>query len=282
MRISFSKYEGLGNDFILVDADVPGAAELDPPTVVALCDRHLGIGADGVIVTGVREGRAFMRVHNADGSIPAMCGNGIRCVALHLVRTGKVAERVFVVDTDAGPHRCRLVGSGDRASVEVEMRVPTLDPAAVPVDAPAPLVDAPLTVGGESLRLTAVSMGNPHAVTFDDVGDRRLALGPALGRDPRFPEGVNVGFARLDRAGKVVLHVWERGAGWTRACGTGACAAAVAAVETGRMPRGQPQTIELPGGALTITVQAPGAPVRMDGPARHVFDGEVELGGVAP
>ncbi|MFW5875841.1 MAG: diaminopimelate epimerase [Myxococcota bacterium] len=282
MRLQFAKYEGLGNDFVLIDAESPSDVVLDGPQMVALCDRHLGVGADGVILTGVREGRPFMRVHNADGSTPEMCGNGIRCVALHLVRTGRVPERQFFIDTDAGPHHCKVVPSEETATVEVRMRPATLVPSEVPVLAEAPVVDAPMEFDGAEVRVTAVSMGNPHAVVFDDVGDRRRALGPRIETDPRFPARANVGFAHLDREGGLTLHVWERGAGWTRACGTGACAAAVAAVETGRIPRGEPIAVKLPGGTLTITVPAPGEPVRMDGPARHVFDGSMTLGGSLP
>ncbi|MFW6050699.1 MAG: diaminopimelate epimerase [Myxococcota bacterium] len=280
MRLAFAKYEGLGNDFLVVDADEPAAGALSAARAAALCDRHQGVGGDGVIVFGVREGRPFMRVHNADGSVPEMCGNGIRCVALHLVREGRVQARAFDIDTDAGPHHCTVLGSGPAAAVTVRMRPPSLEPRQVPVVADTPVVDAPIDVDGTSLRITAVSMGNPHAVTFDEVGERRLSLGPALEGDPRFPARTNVGFARLDREGGMTLHVWERGAGWTRACGTGACAAAVAAVETGRLERGQPIPVKLPGGTLTITAFGPGEPVQMDGPARHVFDGRVELEGL--
>lgn len=268
----FAKYEGLGNDFVVVDG-----VEVTEAQAVALCDRHLGVGADGVLMVGMHGGRPSMRVINADGSQPEMCGNGLRCVAIHLSRTGALAERDFEVDTGAGPHRCRILADG---RVEVEMAVPTLDPDRVPVRADSPLVDAPFDVDGSTLRVTAVSLGNPHAVTFDDVSEeRRFVLGPRIETDPRFPNRVNVGFARVAADGGIDLHVWERGAGWTRACGTGACAAAVAAVETARVPRGQPVPVRLPGGPLTIVVDAPGRPVRMTGPARHVFDGEVDLGG---
>jgi diaminopimelate epimerase len=265
----FAKYEGLGNDFVLVDGiDVSGAQ------AVALCDRHRGVGADGVIVVGVRDGRPAMRVINADGSLPEMCGNGLRCVALHLVRSRAVPRGELDVETDAGPHRCRVL---DDDLVEVRMAVPSLDPGSVPVRAEGPLVDAPFEVGGETLRVTTVSMGNPHVVTFDDVGDRRLVLGPCIETDPRFPSRTNVGFARPSIGGGLELTVWERGAGWTRACWTVACAAAVAAVETGRLPRGEPLRVHLPGGTLTVRVDAPGSPVWMTGPARHVFDGQLDL-----
>ena len=268
--LAFEKWEGLGNDFLIVRA---GAA-LDPAVVAALCDRHRGVGGDGVLEVGVDGMRPFMRVINADGTSPQMCGNGLRCVARYLVDRGLVDRSSFEVDTDAGPHAVEV----DGALVEVAMRPASLVPAELPLAAAEPWIDAPIEVAGQALRVTAVSMGNPHAVLFDPL-DRatRDRVGPALERDPRFPERVNVGFATLAPDG-LDLAVWERGVGWTQACGTGACAAAVAAVETGRAERGAPLTVRLPGGPLTIAVGEPAAPVRMTGPARHVFSGEVPLG----
>jgi len=219
-----------------------------------------------------------MRILNADGSEPEMCGNGLRCVALHLVRTGIVTDRSFDVDTAAGLHRCEVLDAGDVGHVEVDMRVPSLEPADVPVDSPTRLVDAPLSFDGFTVRVTAVSMGNPHVVTFDAVGDdARRELAPRIDGDRRFAERVNVGFAKVAGENDLELAVFERGVGWTRACGTGACAAAVAAVETGRAQRHRPIAVELPGGRLVVRVGERGERVRMTGPARHVFDGELEL-----
>jgi diaminopimelate epimerase len=200
-----------------------------------------------------------------------MCGNGIRCVALHLHRAG--AEPTMVIDTGAGPHRCEVRVQGRTSLVEVAMRPGTLVPERVPVLAKTPLIDAPFEIAGRTLRLTAVSMGNPHAVSFDEVGEQRLLLGPLVGGDPRFPQGGNVGFARLLGPAQLELTVFERGAGWTEACGTGACAAAIAAVETGRSQRGVPIEVRLPGGPLFITVSSSDRPVSMTGPARYVFEG---------
>ncbi len=281
MTLRFAKYEGIGNDFVVVDDAESLAQGIGPNEAARICDRHLGVGADGVLLVGSNGERPSMRVINADGSIPEMCGNGLRCVALHIVRTGRATGSSFVVDTDAGPHDCLVDPIGDASAaaaeaalVEVAMRVPSLAPGDVPALAEEPLVDAALDVDGLTVHGTAVSMGNPHLVLFDAIGDRRLALGPRLERDPRFPKGVNVGFATMEWGG-ITLDVWERGAGWTRACGTGACAAAVAAVETGRAKRGDSIRVRLPGGELVIRVGAPGEPVRMRGPARHVFDGEL-------
>jgi diaminopimelate epimerase len=251
------------------------SAFLSPEEVRWICDRHRGVGGDGILFTGVREGRPFMKVMNADGSRAQMCGNGIRCVALHLVRRGLVEHPTFEVDTDAGPHRCHVLDQGAHGRVEVTMRPPSVGPDSVPVRAASPLIDA--TLPGIEPRITAVSLGNPHAVTFDVEGDARLTLGPRIQEHPVFPEKVNVGFARMLGRSQIVLDVYERGAGWTQACGTGACAAAFAAVVTGRAPRGVPLEVLLPGGLLEILVGEVGEPIRMTGPARHVFWGTIEL-----
>ena len=275
MELTFEKYEGLGNDFLVVDD--PGAgARVDRALAVRLCDRHRGVGGDGVLVVlGDRE-RPSMRVFNADGSVPEMCGNGIRCVGLHLVRRGRARiGEPLAIDTDAGEHRVLVHEAGDEGQVEVWMRAPSLEPADLPLRSERRWVSEPIEVVGRLVRVTAVSMGNPHAVLFDEDGERAV-LGPALEVDPRFPERVNVGFAASSERG-LELAVWERGVGWTMACGTGACAAAVAAVETGRVERGRPLAVHLPGGPLSIVVGAEGEPVRMTGPARHVFTGRVTL-----
>lgn len=271
----FGKYQGLGNDFIVVDGrDGP----LGPfrQAAQALCDRHLGVGADGVLFVDFDGERPRMGVINADGSVPEMCGNGLRCVALHLARTAGMVD-AFTVDTDAGPHRCEQLADG---RLSIEMRAASLVPAEIGIAGGAPWLDAPFVVGDETLAVTAVSMGNPHAVLFDERGDDaafRGTFGPLIGGDARFTHGVNVGFARCRGRRDIRLDVHERGVGWTQACGTGACAAAVAAVETGRADRGTPVAVTLPGGTLEITVGAPGRPLRMTGPAVHVFDGNVSL-----
>lgn len=270
MALQFSKYEGLGNDFVIVAGS---RAERDEAAsrAVEICDRHLGVGADGVLLV---EGgaRPSMVVVNADGSIPEMCGNGLRCVALHLVRTGMVSGREFTVETGAGPHPC-VVLDDDR--VLVHMRPATLAPHTLPMETKAEAIDAPFEFSTGSVRLTGVSMGNPHAVTFDEIGEARYQVGPEVGSSSLFPEGVNVGFATMHATNDIELHVLERGAGWTEACGTGACACAVAAVESNRSKRGQPITVRLPGGAMEIVVGELSDPVLMTGPARHVFDGEL-------
>jgi diaminopimelate epimerase len=288
MSIAFAKYEGLGNDFVIVDGRTQSAKlVVAAEQAVQICDRHRGVGADGVLLIepapppgpdGRGQGRPAMRVINADGSRPEMCGNGIRCVALHLVRGGFQPVGVaFEINTDAGPHVCRVVSRERESAVEVSMRAAELEPAAIPVLAQRIVLDEPFETAGFSLRLSCVSMGNPHAVTFDDLGaSARATLGPAFEKHARFPHAANVGFARVVAPQVIELAVWERGVGFTQACGTGACACAVAAVETGRAERHRPIEIRLPGGALQILVGERADAISMTGPARHVFDGSLE------
>lgn len=275
MPLRFHKYEGLGNDFLIVERQALGGTELTTEQAVALCDRHRGIGGDGVLVLDVQS--PSMHVINSDGSVPEMCGNGIRCAALHLARRAGESALEVTIETLAGPHTCLVVNRPGAESVAVQMAPPSLSPRDVPLSAEGPWLDHPLSVAGRMVHLTGVSMGNPHAVTFDEVGDARFEVGPAIQSDPHFPEGVNVGFVSEQDGSSMRVDVLERGAGWTLACGTGACAAAVAAVETGRAKREQQLSIRLPGGTLMITVGAPGDTVLMQGPARFVFWGEVEL-----
>jgi diaminopimelate epimerase len=295
--LRFSKYEGLGNDFVIVSDDY--AAALTPAIVQRICDRNFGVGADGVLIVGQNSERPSMRVINADGSRPEMCGNGLRCVALYLVNislargTARFDQRgsgpsSFVVDTEAGPHPVEvdlaLPARFDRtprsAQVKVWMRPASLEAHEVLREQSGEWIGRAFSCDNRELAMTTVSMGNPHAVIFSDKGFERAemaSLGPRIERDPRFVAGANVGFARLKSPTALDLTVWERGVGFTLACGTGACAAAVAAVETGRSPRGRELEVTLPGGPLRIVVPARGEPIQMTGPAVHVFDGELEL-----
>ncbi len=275
MSLTFYKYEGLGNDFLIVEKEALGGVRLSTERAIALCDRHRGVGGDGVLILDLESPR--MDVINSDGSVPEMCGNGIRCAALHLARRAGESALEVSIDTLAGPHACLVVNGAGAESVAVQMAPPSLMPCDLPLSSDKPWLDHPLEVGGQTLRLSGVSMGNPHAVTFDEVGDARLQLGPQVQSDPHFPEGVNVGFVSELEGSSMRLDVLERGAGWTQACGTGACAAAVAAVETGRVRREEPISVRLPGGTLMITVGAPGQTVLMQGPARFVFQGETDL-----
>jgi diaminopimelate epimerase len=199
--IPFAKYEGLGNDFVLID-DPLDRLSITGELAAAICDRRLGIGADGLLVVAAARGpdaAARMRYWNRDGSPSAMCGNGIRCIAKHVRDRHGVAQGPFVIDTDAGPVRCRITADGEGLSrVEVELPAPRMEPAAVPVLLPEGAAELVRESNGRSLRFTPLSLGNPHAVTFDvDDDAERARLGPLLETDPAFPERVNVGFARL-------------------------------------------------------------------------------------
>jgi diaminopimelate epimerase len=251
--LRFEKYEGLGNDFVVVEEGAWGAAGLDP---ILVCDRHRGVGADGVLVLASprTEGAdGAMIVWNADGSRPEMCGNGLRCVALAMARRGRPGS--LLIDTDDGPKRC--VVEGDLVTIEMgQVRLG----GAVEIE-----------MGGRTVRLERASLGNPHAVTFEPHPFEELA--PRLAVHEVFPQGANVEFVR-DVEGVLEVRVWERGAGPTLACGTGACAVAAVACAAGRRRPGEPIAVRLPGGVLTILVREDGS-VRMTGPARRVFAGEL-------
>jgi len=290
-RLPFRKYHGLGNDFIVLDgitrADLPVDRLADPNTAARICERHVGVGADGLLLvlpaTSV-SARARMRVINADGSEPEMCGNGIRCVAKalhdHLGFGG--AERI-TIDTGAGPLACDLTRGDDGRvrSVRVDMGRPRLERRTLPMTGEGEHVDGVIEAADTELRWTAVSMGNPHIVTFVEdpaVDLHALAehLGPAMEHHPLFPRRTNVELVRLGPAG-AETWVWERGCGITQACGTGACAVAVAAAATDRHPEGEDLAVILPGGTLSILVAPDRSRVWMDGPAVEVFSGELEL-----
>jgi diaminopimelate epimerase len=260
--LRFTKYHGLGNDFVVVNG-----LHLDAARAVRLCDRHRGLGADGVlsILPPRTPGAvATMRVHNPDGSLALMCGNGIRCVARHLAEAGPLPAQL-TIDTDSGPRACTIHrgAGGEVEAVSVEMGPARVDGEQV------------FTVGEEKLRTVRVDLGNPHAVLFEPPSlERAGRIGPAIER--QVPGGVNVGLARPGQ-GVIDLVVWERGAGLTTACGTGACAAAVASVRSGAIPAGAPVEVRLPGGSLTVTVSADLSSVVMRGPAVRVFQGETGL-----
>jgi len=293
--LPFTKVEGLGNDFVVVDLRPgrPGAGPSpeDPAIVRAICDRHFGVGADGVlaILPGVK-GDARMRVLNADGSEAEMCGNGIRCVAKVLYETDPAFRRpVLRIDTGAGLLECEVeVAAGEVRSVAVEMGRPRYTREEIPL-APGGAgraVREPIEALGRSFRFTAVSMGNPHAVIFvDDPADsgdlRALAerFGPAIEVAPSFPRRTNVELARVRPGGREIdLVVWERGVGITLACGTGACATVAAACLEERLPRGREVRVHLLGGPLDVTVAPDDSGVRMRGPAVTVFRAELDLG----
>jgi diaminopimelate epimerase len=268
--LPFRKYEGLGNDFIIVDAiastDAATVGDLTPSRVAALCDRRFGVGGDGVLLlTAPRTAGslAAMRVINADGSIPEMCGNGVRCVALDLARKSGLREGTVVVDTDAGVRSCR-VEDGDAVRITVDMGVIRL------------LGERVIAIEGQPQVLALADAGNPHAILFGAYPSSEIQrLGPALATHSSFPRGTNVEFASVSD-GAIDLVVWERGVGITLACGTGACATAAVACASGRTPFGVPIALRLPGGVLEVTIDRDYRAI-MRGPAKHVFSGVSEV-----
>lgn len=274
----FWKYHGLGNDFVVVNG-VSEDVEIDPAWCRRICDRHFGIGADGVlyVLDGENGCDATMRVINSDGSEPEMCGNGIRCVAKFARDTGLVRKDIFKVWTGAGAKSVSVSrgSDGNVKTATVNMGAPVLEGREIPIDHDGKFVDQPFECEGVKFTATAVSMGNPHFITFDGIGEENIRkLGPALERHPFFPNRTNVEFASM-RDGKIYLDVYERGAGWTLACGTGACAAAVAAVLNGYVSGGAPVEVRLPGGWLTVKTERDLECVYMEGPAALVAYGEI-------
>lgn len=258
----FEKWEGLGNDFAVFRAD---EVDIGPELARRLCDRRFGIGGDGVLLVSSDAGRPRMIVYNADGSRPEMCGNGLRCVASHLAARSEI-EGDVVVATDAGDRACSIRATGpDLFEVTVEMGTARRGE------------DLAVTLAGVEHRFHWIDVGNPHAITFAPYAEADIdRIGPAVAVAP--PGGTNVEFCKvIEGQGLITVTVWERGVGRTLACGTGACAVAAAACETGRAHFGAPIRVALPGGELEITV-APGTrAIRMRGPARRVFSGEVVL-----
>jgi diaminopimelate epimerase len=264
-NLAFDKYEGLGNDFIVIDA----ARQEDLPIETArrLCDRRRGIGGDGVLLVLPGDDPAHagrMVVINADGSIPEMCGNGIRCVALHVARARGLSSGDLTFDTGAGPRRCAIDTAGATPMVAVEMGAVRF------------VEDVRLDLDGDSWDLALADAGNPHAITrrpMTRTGIERV--GPLIATHPRFPAGTNVEFAAIHSPTEIDLVVWERGVGITDACGTGACATVAVAVEKGWAAANTEVVVRLPGGPLRINVVEPGERVVMTGPARHVYRGTI-------
>jgi diaminopimelate epimerase len=285
-----TKLEATGNDFVVVDEDDGREPALSVAARMWLCDRHRGVGGDGVLTilrarddVAARTGARYrMHITNPDGSVPEMCGNGLRCVARHLAETGRIqAEREVVVDTDAGPRT--LTVAADFSAVTIDMGCadfssPRQFTPALRRGTLDDFVDDAIVRG---LPATTVSMGNPHVVLEAGalpVTTDAARAGPVIEfLAARFPERTNIEWA-VDRAGTddIDVVVWERGAGLTQACGTGACAVAAAFVSTGRRAPGT-ITCHLPGGPLRITVASLDAPILMQGPVARVFVADVEL-----
>jgi diaminopimelate epimerase len=279
MQIEFTKYQGLGNDFVLVDNRGQAEPLLTPEQSIQVCDRHFGVGADGVIflLPGKSGANFSMRIYNSDGSEPEMCGNGIRCLARFIADLERGSTQTYTIQTLAGLITPEVLPNGQ---VKVNMGSPRLLAQEIPTTLATPdekVVDVTLEVAGQVWALTCVSMGNPHCITFvDDVGAIALEqLGPQFEHHEAFPQRTNTEFIEVVRSDYLKMRVWERGAGITLACGTGACAALVAGVLTGRCANAA--TIELPGGSLYIEWSALDQAVFMTGPAQKVFTGVLQL-----
>ena len=276
---SFVKMHGLGNDFIFVDClRKPLPEKALPALGRAWCDRHFGIGADGlVLVTRSRRADFRMRVINPDGSEAEMCGNAMRCFAKYVYNYRLMKGTELAVETLAGIIKPKLtVHSGKVASVRVDMGAPQLLRSQIPMKGREERVIAePLTVAGHKLNITCVSMGNPHCVTFVKDVDRvpLESWGPLIERHPRFPQRTNVEFAQVLTRSRIKMRVWERGVGPTMACGTGSCATVVAGVLNGRCER--KATVQLPGGNLQIEWKAADDHLHMSGPATEAFSGTI-------
>jgi diaminopimelate epimerase len=277
MTLQFVKYQGLGNDFILVDNRTSSEPIVTPEQAEKLCDRHFGIGGDGVIfaLPGQNGTDYTMRIYNSDGSEPEMCGNGIRCMARFIADLeGSSAKETYTIHTLAGLITPKLNADGQ---VTVDMGKPRLTAAEIPTSLGSDqVVNLPLEVAGKTWHVTCVSMGNPHCITFvDDVKAIDLEkIGPLFEHHSVFPQRTNTEFIEVVRPDYLKMRVWERGAGITLACGTGACASLVAAVLNGKSDR--KATIELPGGPLLIEWAADDR-IFMTGPADRVFSGSVTL-----
>jgi diaminopimelate epimerase len=275
--VRMTKMHGIGNDYVYVDCRDRDLN--DPPRVArAVSRRHHGIGSDGLIlVRPSTDADCRMEMYNADGSRSEMCGNGIRCVGKYVYDRG-VAKNPMRIDTDAGVKTLTfaLDAGGRVATATVDMGLPVLDGPRIPVASEGRVVDQPLEVAGMHWQITCVSMGNPHCVVFvPDVDALDLAkIGPQFERHPFFPKRVNTEFVAVRSRTAMDFRVWERGSGETQACGTGACAALVAAVLTGQTERRA--TIHLRGGDLDVEWRADDH-VLMTGAAAEVFTADVDL-----
>lgn len=274
--LHFTKMHGLGNDFVVFDA-VRQRVELNPEQIRFLADRRFGVGCDQLLLVEPPRGPRtdfHYRIFNADGSEAEQCGNGARCFARFVREQGLTDKDEIPVGTSAGDIRLQVEADGQ---IRVDMGAPVFEPALIPFDAQRRADIYSLTVDDDSLRIGAVSMGNPHAVLL--VDDTETApvetLGPLIEHHPRFPRGVNVGFLQVQDPGRVRLRVFERGSGETLACGTGACAAVAVGRQLGLLT--ERVQVALPGGNLVVEWRGGSQPVWMTGPAVSVYQGKIEL-----
>jgi len=275
--MEFTKYHGLGNDFILVDNRHQSEPIITPEQAILMCDRHFGIGADGVIfaLAGTKDTDYTMRIFNSDGSEPEMCGNGIRCLARFLAQLeGKeIIGKSYRIHTLAGVITPKIEAQGE---VTVDMGTPQLCASQIPTtlnQGENQVINQPLEVVDQTWFVTCVSMGNPHCITFVDHVDQipLEIIGTKFENHPVFPQRINTEFVEVVRQDYLKMRVWERGAGITLACGTGACASVVAGVLNNKNDRRC--TVELPGGCLNIYWSETDQRIYMTGPAQKVFTG---------
>lgn len=276
MLLRFTKMHGLGNDFMVLDL-ISQHAHIQSKHVKAWGDRHTGIGFDQLLIVEPPQTPDVdfrYRIFNADGSEVEQCGNGARCFARFVLDKRLTSKRSIKVETCSGVIELNVRADGQ---ISVDMGAPRLIPADIPFIADEQALNYDVELDDHRYNLAAVSMGNPHAVLrVDDLEQAPVhSIGPKMEHHPRFPKRVNVGFIQVLDRHHARLRVWERGAGETQACGTGACAAAVAAISQGWMD--SPVQIDLPGGRLSIEWAGPGQPVLMTGPAVRVYEGQVRL-----
>ncbi len=276
MRLKFTKMQGLGNDFVVVDGTTREIS-LNGAQLRRIADRHFGVGCDQILqVEGPRQAGTdfYYRIFNADGREVEQCGNGARCFVRYVHDKGLTAKSEIRVGTLGGVIVPRLEQDGQ---VTVDMGVPEFEPAKVPFEAPARSPTYELSIAGRRVEVSVLSMGNPHAIQLvSDIERAPVATdGPLIETHPRFPRGVNAGFVQIISREHIRLRVYERGAGETLACGTGACAAVVAMHARGLLD--QRVTVSTRGGDLGISWTGAAEPVMMTGPAATVFEGEIEL-----
>ncbi|WP_343578103.1 diaminopimelate epimerase [Pseudomonas sp. QE6] len=276
MLLRFTKMHGLGNDFMVLDL-VSQHAHVQPRHVKQWGDRNFGVGFDQLLIVeppSTPEADFRYRIFNCDGTEVEQCGNGARCFARFVVDKRLTVKKTIRVETKGGMIELTITNDGQ---VTVNMGAPRLAPEQVPFQADAEALSYGVEVDGQSYQLAAISMGNPHGVLrVDDVDSAPVrTLGPKLEIHESFPQKANIGFLQVVDPHQARLRVWERGVGETLACGTGACAAAVAGIRQGWLQ--SPVQIELPGGRLSIEWAGPGQPVMMTGPAVRVFEGQVRL-----
>ncbi len=276
MNLQFTKMHGLGNDFVVIDA-IHQRVELSPAQIRQLADRHFGVGCDQVLIVEsaqAAEADFRYRIYNADGGEVEQCGNGARCFARFVRAKGLTGKDVITVETLKG---LLVLNIHTDDQVTVNMGIPNFTPAKIPFNNPNQALDYALTIGPDTIRVGAVSLGNPHAVTrVEDIQTAPVSTwGPLIEQHPDFPQRVNAGFMQVESATSIAVRVYERGAGETLACGSGACAAMVIGRLWGLLE--ETVHVRLTGGTLIINWPGEGQPVMMTGPAEFVFEGSIEI-----